>query len=60
MNNKHFELILKHFDFNLAHNPTRTLNNEFCHLKDKRIVGDRSGVVYGLDCNDFRDLFWKK
>ena len=29
-----------------------TLRNELCHVKDKRIVKDRSGVVYGLDCSD--------
>ena len=49
--------VLKRFDINLAHKPTRTLKNELCHLKDKRIVNDRSGVVYGLDCNDCSAIY---
>ena len=41
----------------MAHKPKRTLRNELCHLKDKHIENDRSGVVYGLDCNDCSAIY---
>ena len=28
-----------------------------CHLKDKRIASDRSGMVYGLDCSDCSAIY---
>ena len=44
--------IFKKYDVNIAHQPTRKLRNELCHLKDKRNVGEKAGVVYKLDCKD--------
>ena len=44
--------IFKKYDVNIAHLPTRKLKNELCHLKDKRKVGEKAGVVYKLDCKD--------
>ena len=35
---------------NVAHQPTKKLRNELCHLKDKRKIGEVAGVVYKLDC----------
>ena len=44
--------ILRKYDLNVAHQPTRKLRNELCHLKDKRSTGERAGVIYKLDCKD--------
>lgn len=44
--------IFRKYDVNIAHQPSRKLRNELCHLKDKRSVGERAGVVYQLDCKD--------
>ena len=42
--------IFKKYDLNVAHQPTKKLKNQLCHLKDKRKVGEKAGVVYKLDC----------
>ena len=44
--------ILRPHGVNLAHKPSRTLKHELCHLKDKKPVAQKSGVVYGLACQD--------
>ena len=44
-------VLIKH-NINLAHKPIRTLKNELCHVKDKRTVENKAGVVYKLGCND--------
>ena len=44
--------IFKKYDLNVAHQPTKKLKNELCHLKDKRKVGEKAGVVYKLDCKN--------
>lgn len=44
--------ILKKYDINIAHKPTRSLKSEICCLKDHRPVSDRAGVVYRFDCGD--------
>ena len=38
--------------YQLFHKPTRKLRNELCHMKDKRTVQEKAGVVYRLDCKD--------
>ena len=44
--------VLNKYDVKVAHQPTRKLRNELCHLKDQRPVQERAGVIYKLDCGD--------
>ena len=44
--------IFRKYDVHIAHQPSRKLRNELCHLKDRRKVGERAGVVYRLPCGD--------
>ena len=44
--------IFRKYDINVAHQPSRKIKNELCHLKDRRSVNERAGVVYQLDCGD--------
>ena len=44
--------VFKKYDVKVAHQPTRKLRNELCHLKDQRPVQERAGVVYKIDCGD--------
>ena len=44
--------IFRKYDVNVAHQPARKLKNEICHLKDRRPVNERAGVVYKLNCLD--------
>ena len=44
--------IFKRYDINVAHQPARKLKNEICHMKDRRPVHERAGVVYKLNCGD--------
>ena len=49
--------ILKRYDVNVAHQPARKLKNEICHLKDRRSVNERAGVVYKLNCRDCNAVY---
>ena len=44
--------IFRKYDVNVAHQPSRKIKSELCHLKDRRTVNERAGVVYQLDCGD--------
>ena len=44
--------IFKKYDVEVAHQPTRKLRSELCHLKDKKTSQEKSGVVYKIDCED--------
>ena len=44
--------IFRKYDINIAHQPSRKLKNELCHLKDRRPVAEKAGVVYKLACGD--------
>ena len=44
--------IFRKYEINIAHQPSRKLKNELCHLKDRRPVAERAGVVYKLGCGD--------
>ena len=44
--------IFKKYDIQVAHQPSKKIKNELCHLKDRRRVHEKAGVVYKLDCRD--------
>ena len=44
--------IFQKHDVKIAHKPTRKLRNELCHIKDKRDINEKAGVVYKLDCKN--------
>ena len=44
--------ILKPFNIQIAHKPTRTLRHLLTHVKDKDDPKDRQGTVYRIRCND--------
>ena len=49
--------IIKKCNAGIAHEPTRTLKTELCHLKDHRPISERAGVVYKVDCSDCEAVY---
>ena len=44
--------IFRRYNLEVAHQPTRKLRSELCHLKDKKTPQEKSGVVYKIDCEN--------
>ena len=42
----------KRYNLEVAHLPTRKLRSEICHLKVKKTLQEKAGVVYRIDCEN--------
>ena len=49
--------ILKPFNIQIAHKPTRTLRHLLTNIKDKDNPKDRQGTVYRIRCNDCNGMY---
>ena len=44
--------IFRKYKVNISHKPTRILETELCHIKYRRPVSERAGVVHKVNCSD--------